>query len=168
MPVPRSEVPPGPTCLTAVKQRVGDWLARRQPGLFTFLQNHVPVLKVPFARFAVVSRGSLVVESLTRDLDFTIEEINSAHMASQKGAFFLGWDRNNPQFDRERDFARACVRPDDLSVVRAIMREEADKVIAADTMVEQGISHLLVGHGSGTLPEGVLSSWDLVAFYAGR
>jgi cytochrome P450/glutathione S-transferase len=132
MPVPRSQLPARPTCLTAVKQHVGDWLARRQPGLFTFLQNRVPVLKVPFARFAVVSRGSLVVEALTRDLDFTIEEINSAHMASQKGAFFLGWDRNNPQFDRERNFARACVRPDDLPVVRAIVREEADKVIAAN------------------------------------
>jgi cytochrome P450/glutathione S-transferase len=132
-PVPRSELPAGPTCLTTLKQRFGDWLARRQSGLFGFLQNHAPVLKVPFVRFAVVSRASLVVEALTRDLDFTIEEINSAHMASQKGAFFLGWDRNNPQFDRERDFARACVRMDDLPVVRAIMREEVDKVIAANT-----------------------------------
>jgi cytochrome P450 len=132
LPVPPSEVPPAPGFLTCVKQHVGDWLARRQPGLFTFLQNHVPVLKVPFVPFAVVSRGGLVVEALTRDLDFTIEEINSAHMASQKGAFFLGWDRNNPQFGRERDFARACVRADDLPVVRAIMREEADKVVAAN------------------------------------
>jgi len=87
---------------------------------------------VPFARFAVVSRGSLVVEALTRDLDFTIEEINSAHMASQKGAFFLGWDRNNPQFDRERNFARDCVRMDDLLLVRGIMREETDWVIAGN------------------------------------
>ena len=39
--------------------------------------------------------------------DFTIEEINSRKMALQKGAFFLGWDRNYPQFDREREFAHA-------------------------------------------------------------
>ena len=39
---------------------------------------------------------------------------------------------------------------------------------AADRMVAEDISHMLVGHGQGTLPEGVLSSWDLVSFYAGR
>jgi cytochrome P450/glutathione S-transferase len=176
MPVPQSQLPAGPTCLTALKQHLGDWFARRQPGLFTFLQNHLPVLKVPFAPVAVVSRGSLVVEALTRDLDFTIEEINSAHMASQKGAFFLGWDRNNPQFDRERNFSRACVRSDDLPLVRAVMREEADKVIAAnmrfgkldvaDTLCRPAYVRLIDRYFGVAGPnDRVMMAWIRILFY---
>jgi CBS domain-containing protein len=37
---------------------------------------------------------------------------------------------------------------------------------AAERMVSDGLTHLLVGHGPDSIPEGVLSSWDLVAFYA--
>jgi len=39
---------------------------------------------------------------------------------------------------------------------------------AADRMVAGDLSHVLVGHGPDSIPEGVLSSWDLVAYYAGR
>ena len=119
----------GPDLLQCVGQHLSILLAKGQPRLFAFLQAVFPVLKVPFVRFALVNRNDLLVELLNRDLDFTIEEINSGHMASQKGAFFLGWDRNNPQFDRERDFARACVRKDDLDRIRDIVRRETDKVL---------------------------------------
>ena len=39
---------------------------------------------------------------------------------------------------------------------------------ASDRMVADDLTHLLVGHGPDVIPEGVLSSWDLVAYYAGR
>jgi CBS domain-containing protein len=39
---------------------------------------------------------------------------------------------------------------------------------AAERMVEEGVTHLLVGHSPDALPEGVLSSWDVVSYYAGR
>jgi CBS domain-containing protein len=39
---------------------------------------------------------------------------------------------------------------------------------AAERMLADDVSHLLVGYGPDTVPEGVLSSWDLVAYYAGR
>ncbi|HEX3150755.1 MAG TPA: cytochrome P450 [Gemmataceae bacterium] len=132
MPVPQSKLPGDPTFFTCVGQSVGDFFARRQPGLFAFLQKHFPVLKVPFAKVAIVTRNNLLTELIERNLDFTIEEINSAHMASQKGAFFLGWDKNNPQFDRERDFARAAVRNTDLTLIRGIVLEEIDKVLAGN------------------------------------
>jgi cytochrome P450/glutathione S-transferase len=128
-PVPQSELPRDPNYFSCVGQHLGILLARGQPGLFAFLQAVFPVLKVPFVRIALVNRNDLLVELLNRDCDFTIEEINSEHMASQKGAFFLGWDRNNPQFDREREFARAAVRKDDLDRIRDIVRRETDKVI---------------------------------------
>jgi CBS domain-containing protein len=37
---------------------------------------------------------------------------------------------------------------------------------AAERMLADDVSHLLVGYGPDTVPEGVLSSWDLVAYYA--
>jgi cytochrome P450 len=129
MPVPRSELPGDPNYFSCVGQHLGILLARVRPRLFAFLQRVFPVLTVPFAKIALVSRNDLLVEVLNRDLDFTIEEINSGHMAAQKGAFFLGWDRNNPQFDREREFARAAVRRSDLDLIRGIVRRETDKVI---------------------------------------
>ena len=39
---------------------------------------------------------------------------------------------------------------------------------AAERMVEDEVSHLLVGYGPDSVPEGVISSWDLVAYYAGH
>ncbi|MGH2954246.1 MAG: CBS domain-containing protein [Solirubrobacterales bacterium] len=38
---------------------------------------------------------------------------------------------------------------------------------AADRMIAEGLTHLLVGYGPEAVPEGVLSSWDVVAHYAG-
>jgi cytochrome P450 len=132
MPAPQSKLPSDPNYFTCVGQEFGAFFAKRQYKLFGFLQKWFPVLKVPFTKFAVVTRSNLLSELIDRNLDFTIEEINSAHMASQKGAFFLGWDKNNPQFDRERDFARAAVRNTDLEWIRTIVREEIDKVIAGN------------------------------------
>ncbi|MBX2828774.1 MAG: cytochrome P450, partial [Flavobacteriaceae bacterium] len=99
------------------------------PGkLFYFLQKRFPVLKIGIAKIAAVSRHDLVVEVLQRDLDFTIKEINAKKMANQKGTFFLGMDRNNPQFDRERNYVRAATRKDDLDMIRAYVREHANAI----------------------------------------
>jgi CBS domain-containing protein len=38
---------------------------------------------------------------------------------------------------------------------------------AAERMISDGHTHLLVGRGPQAVPEGVLSSWDVVAHYAG-
>jgi CBS domain-containing protein len=37
---------------------------------------------------------------------------------------------------------------------------------AADRLIAEGLTHLLVGYGPETVPEGVLSSWDVVRHYA--
>jgi CBS domain-containing protein len=39
---------------------------------------------------------------------------------------------------------------------------------AADLMIKEGITHLLVGPTPDAIPAGVISSWDLVSYYAGR
>lgn len=80
----------------------------------------------------------------------------------------LGWVFHKDVLGHLRDDPYTTRAADVVSAEASWIHPEETVEIAADTMVEQGISHLLVGHGSGTLPEGVLSSWDLVAFYAGR
>jgi CBS domain-containing protein len=37
---------------------------------------------------------------------------------------------------------------------------------AAERMIEERVTHLLVGRSPDSMPEGVLSTWDLVSFYA--
>ena len=66
---------------------------------------------------------------LERDLDFTVEEINAKKMSFQDGAFFLGMDRMNPQFDKERNFVRATSKREDLDRIRTFVREKAQEVI---------------------------------------
>lgn len=55
---------------------------------------------------------------------------------------------------------------DVVSADAAYIDPEATVDEAAQRMVEDNITHLLVGKSPGQLPEGVLSSWDLVAYYA--
>ena len=176
MPVPQSQYPGDPNFFTCVKQRLGILLSKSQPAAFAFLQRFFPVLKVPFVKFAIVSRSNLLVELLERDLDFTIEEINSQHMASQKGAFFLGWDRNNPQFNRERDFARATVRNTDLEWIRKIVRDETDNVIRynlqfgkidiADTLCRPVYVRLMDTYFGIAAPnDRIMMKWIRILFY---
>lgn len=96
---------------------------------FHFLQRHKPVLKIPFAKLVVINKHDLVVEVLKRDEDFTIEEINSKKMSALHDAFFLGMDRSNPQFDRERDFARKASKKADMELIRSFIRSNTDEII---------------------------------------
>lgn len=97
--------------------------------LFYFLQDRFPVLNLSFIKLAAVNKNDLLKEMLDRDEDFTVEEINSQKMSFQDGAFFLGMDRMNPQFDRERDFVRMTTKRDDLDIIRKFVRETAQEMI---------------------------------------
>ena len=103
-------------------------LSSNQSSLFYFLQKYFPVLKLGIAKVALVTKHSLVVDVLNRDEDFTIKEINAKKMANQKGTFFLGMDRNNPQFNRERNFVRKATHKDDLDRIRTAVREHANTI----------------------------------------
>jgi CBS domain-containing protein len=66
--------------------------------------------------------------------------------------------REDPQVTRAGDVVSQ-------SAVYVHPEESVDE--AADLMLKEDLTHLLVGYGDDALPEGVLSSWDLVRFYAG-
>ncbi|MEP7144620.1 MAG: cytochrome P450 [Ferruginibacter sp.] len=131
-PVKRSQndIPPEPGILARIAAKLKISLGVRKSNLFYFLQKRFPVLRLGALRLMTVNRNDLLVELLDRDADFTVEEINSTKMANQKGAFFLGWDRSNPQFDRERNFVRAATKRDDMELIRSFVRTNADEIIA--------------------------------------
>jgi cytochrome P450 len=78
----------------------------------------------------LVNRNDLLVEMMSRDQDFTVEEINSKKMSDQKGAFFLGMDPSNPQFNRERNFVRKATKKDDMELIRSFVRQASADIIS--------------------------------------
>lgn len=127
-PDPAMEPPKEPGFFDRFVDRLEIMLAAGQPKVFYFLQKRIPVLKIGLLKLAVVSRADLVKELLDRDEDFTVEEINGQKMANQNGAFYLGFDRNNPQFNRERDFVRKATKRTDLEMIRNYVRSEAEAI----------------------------------------
>jgi len=121
-------MPKSPNVIKRILSRCIGKLANNQWRIFYFLQKRLPLINIGLAKIAVVSRHDLVVNILNRDLDFTIKEINAKKMADQKGTFFLGMDRNNPQFDRERNYVRKATHKEDLDRIRAYIRNHADEI----------------------------------------
>jgi cytochrome P450/glutathione S-transferase len=124
----QKELPEDPDMLARVFQKIALSMGKRKSNLFYFLQKRFPVLKIPFVKIMTVNKNDLLVELLSRDEDFTVEEINAKKMSNQKGAFFLGMDRMNPQFDRERDIVRSATKRDDLDLIRNFVRTSADEI----------------------------------------
>jgi cytochrome P450/glutathione S-transferase len=125
----QKDIPKDPHALARFLQRIQLSLGKRKSNLFYFLQKRYPVLKFPFVKLMTVNKNDLLTELLTRDEDFTVEEINAKKMSNQKGAFFLGMDRMNPQFDRERNFVRKATKKDDLDIIRNYVRSNADDIV---------------------------------------
>ncbi len=126
----QSELPKEPGILSRISQSISGALFGNsfRVFLFNFLQRHLPVIKVWFTKLVVVNRHSLVVELLNRDEDFTIEEINSKKMSDLNDAFFLGMDRSNPLFDRERNFVRKASKNDDMELIRNFVHSNASEI----------------------------------------
>jgi CBS domain-containing protein len=55
---------------------------------------------------------------------------------------------------------------DAISQDVSLIAPEATVKEAADRMLAEGLTHLLVANSLEAIPEGVISSWDIVAFYA--
>jgi cytochrome P450/glutathione S-transferase len=126
--IPQSEIPEDPGFIKKAISRLLIKLKKKQYRTFYFLQKKFPVLKIPFLKIALVNRNALLVDMMKRDQEFTVEEINSKNMSAQKGAFYLGMDRMNPQFDRERNFVMKATKKDDLEIIRNFVRSSAEEM----------------------------------------
>ena len=127
-PDPEQELPDEPGFFSKLMGRILGGLTSGQYKVFAFLAKRLPVINIGLAKLSIVSRFDLVTEVLHRNLNFTVEEINGKKMADQNGAFYLGFDSNNPQFGRERDFVRKATRSDDLKVIRETVRNHVEEI----------------------------------------
>jgi cytochrome P450/glutathione S-transferase len=96
--------------------------------LFSVLRRFGPVWR--FGSQAFVTRYADVVETVKRDQDFTIREINHERMVRISGPFILGMDRSD-EYDREEAAIRGVVKPGDLETIRDIVRRTAQQLIEA-------------------------------------
>lgn len=173
---PVRDIPKEPGALGKLGLRIGLAMARRKTGLFCYLQRHFPVLKLGVVGLAAVCKNDLLVEMMERDNDFTVEEINGKKMANQKGAFFLGMDRNNPQFDRERNFVRRTAKKEDLDRIRSFIRQSCEEILqqarpygkidVADTMCYTVLVRFIDDYFGVPPPtEPIMRHWLRVLFY---
>lgn len=131
------EMPSEPGFVKKIINRIVIKLTGNQAGLFYFLQKYIPVLRLGILKINAVSRHDLVVEMLNRDNDFTVEEINNKKMSNQKGAFFLGMDRSDPQFDRERNFVMKASKREDLEIIQKYVRSHANSICERSNELEK-------------------------------
>lgn len=99
---------------------------RAQRPISRVLRRLAPVLQARGR--VVVSRHADVVDVLTRDVDFTIAEVNGARMERWSGPFFLGMDRGE-RYERESSALREAVRAEDLERVRALVSGAAAELV---------------------------------------
>jgi cytochrome P450/glutathione S-transferase len=127
-PIPQSEIPEEPGFMKKTIDKLLIKLKKKQYNTFYLLQKKFPVLKIPFVKILLVNRNELLVEMMKRDNDFTVEEINSKKMSDQKGAFYLGMDSRNPQFNRERDFVMSATKRDDMMIIQNFVRSSSEEI----------------------------------------
>ena len=172
----KKDIPKDPGALGKLGLEVGLALDRRKTGLFCFLQQHFPVLRLGIVGLNAVCKNDLLVEMMERDNDFTVEEINGKKMANQKGAFFLGFDRNNPQFDRERNFVRQTAKKEDLDRIRSFIRNSCEQILlqarpygkvdVADSMCYTVLVRFIDDYFGVPPPtEPIMKHWLRVLFY---
>ena len=80
----------------------------------------------------------------------------------------IGWVFHRDVLRHLREDPLTTRAADVVSQQAAYIGPEETVEEAAERMLADEVSHLLVGYGPDTVPAGVLSSWDLVAYYAGR
>lgn len=73
-------------------------------------------------------RADDVLEVLSRDKDFTIQEVNGPHIGRHIGEFMLGID-DGPAYQRQATVFRRAVHPDDNNRIRLFIRQQAHQIV---------------------------------------
>jgi cytochrome P450 len=96
--------------------------------LFRFLRRFNPIW--PVGNYLVVSRYLDLVEVMSRDVEFTISQVNGPKLNAIDGPFLLGLDRG-PQYDLEAAMVHNALPCSDLPRIAQIVNEEATRQIQA-------------------------------------
>jgi CBS domain-containing protein len=78
-----------------------------------------------------------------------------------------GWVRHSDILEHIESDPLTTIAGQAISQDVSLIAPDATVREAADLMLEKGVSHLLVASSLESIPEGVISSWDIVSFYAG-
>jgi CBS domain-containing protein len=89
-------------------------------------------------------------------------------VADEKTRQPLGWVFHRDVLKHLKSDPYATRAADVVSQEPAYVHPEDTAEEAADKMDTEGLTHLLVAQSEDAIPEGVLSSWDLVSYYAAR
>ena len=121
---------------------------------------------------AVMSPGVIAISG-----DTTVAECAATMSARRTHAVLVidpktrvatGWVLHRDVLEHLREDPLTTRAADVVSQEAAYIDPEDTVEDAADRMIAEEVSHLLVGYGPQAVPVGVLSSWDLVAYYAGH
>jgi len=77
-----------------------------------------------------------------------------------------GWVLDRDILEHIESDPLTTVAQEAISQDVSIIAPEATIKEAADRMLAEGLTHLLVANSLEAIPQGVISSWDIVAFYA--
>jgi cytochrome P450 len=107
---------------------ISDFIAKPsvQRGFWTLLRSYSPV--VVFGKKVFITSYGSVIETLKRDTDFTIAEINGKRMSDIGLAFFLGMDRGE-QHDRELALMQQVVKREDLNLIQNFVKQKSQELI---------------------------------------
>jgi cytochrome P450 len=110
--------------------RLKDWLTgnKTQRLFFKILRSIKPVLT--FGNKALIVNYNEVIETLERDNDFTISEINGPKLDALYLHFFLGMDATSPQFTQELHLMQSVSKREDMHFIRQLVQQQAAQCIS--------------------------------------
>jgi CBS domain-containing protein len=121
---------------------------------------------------AIMSPGVIAISSETTvsacAATMTARRTHAVLVIDDQSRNPLGWVFHHDVLGHLRQDPLTTRAADVVSEEATYLHPEDTVEEAADRMVADHLTHVLVGHGPDAIPEGVLSSWDLVAFYARR
>ena len=119
---------------------------------------------------SVMSPGVIAVSGETTvsacAATMTARRTHAVLVIDHKSRHPLGWVFHRDVLGHLREDPLTTRAADVVSEEATYVHPDDTVEEAADRMVAENLTHVLVGHGDQAIPEGVLSSWDLVAFYA--
>ena len=127
--------------------------------------SHTPVRAVMSPGVIAISGDTTVAEAAAT---MSARRTHAVLVIDSRTRVALGWIIHDDVLEYLRQDPLTTRAADIVSHEAAYIHPSDTVEEAAARMIAEGVSHLLVGYGPQSVPDGVISSWDLVAYYAGH